>query len=101
MVFSQGDIIKIHGYKGKFIIVSKNAFIKATNVFHVCPVFENFPEGPLHISVVGNGSMSGTVICEQIKLIDPAGRACSIVDNVAYPAIMNISDAIQGMFEYD
>jgi mRNA interferase MazF len=40
MVFSQGDIIKIHGYKGKFIIVSKNAFIKATNVFHVCPVFE-------------------------------------------------------------
>ena len=27
--FAQGDVIKISGYANKFIIVSKNAFIKA------------------------------------------------------------------------
>lgn len=43
--FYQGDIIKISGYKNKFLIVSKNAFIKATNVFHVCPLLDKYPKG--------------------------------------------------------
>ena len=30
----QGDIIKISGFKKPFMIVSNNAFIHATNVFH-------------------------------------------------------------------
>jgi mRNA interferase MazF len=99
--FSQGDIIKISGFKNKFIIVSKNSFIKATNVFHVCPMIENLSEGPLHIFVTGRNAESGTVICEQIKLIDPGARTCNRIDSIPYHMIMNISDAIQGVFEYD
>ena len=100
--FYQGDIIKISGFGQKlFVIVSKNAFIKATSVFHICPMLENVPEGPLHIAVSGKNTISGVVICEQIKMIDPAARSCRRIDSLHYGDIMNISDAIQGMFDYD
>lgn len=101
MDFSQGDIIKISGLEHKFIIVSKNAFIKATGVFHVCPVAERLSQGPLHIAIEGKNGVQGIVLCEQIKMIDPSARGCNKVDWVSYDAIMNISDAVQGIFEYD
>ena len=78
--FHQGDIIKISDFRQKlFLVVSKNAFIKATGVFHVCPLIADIPEGPLHIAVNGNKHCSGTVICEQVKLIDPASVTTFIV----------------------
>ena len=100
--FYQGDIIRISGFGQKlFVVVSKNAFIRATGAFHVCPLMTDTPEGPLHIAVTGKNSVSGAVICEQMKLIDPLARGCSRQDSLAYGDIMNISDAIQGIFEYD
>lgn len=98
----QGDIIRISGFGQKlFVVVSKNAFIKATGVFHVCPLMIDVPEGPLHIAVTGKNAVAGTVICEQMKLIDPLSRTCNRLDHLDYGDIMNISDAIQGIFEYD
>lgn len=101
MDLHQGDIIRITGYKNNFIIVSKNSFIRSTNVFHVCPILEDISGGPLHIQVQGNNKIKGTVLCEQIKLIDPTVRACNRVDRISYEILMNLSDAIQGVFEYD
>ena len=97
----QGDIIKIKGLKSYFIIVSKNEFIKFTGCFHVCPIVNDCDPGPLHIAVKGQGGTIGTVICEQVKIIDPSVRACSKKDRVSYDFIMDIADAIQGIFEYD
>ncbi|MBQ5376381.1 MAG: type II toxin-antitoxin system PemK/MazF family toxin [Lachnospiraceae bacterium] len=101
--FFQGDIIKIAGFdKRKFVIISKNAFIRATGVFHVCPLLKEKNDGPLHIIVLDNETnTTGTAICEQVKLIDPAARACSKIGRIRYDDIMEVSDAIQGMFEYD
>ena len=70
MEFSQGDLIQVSGFKNLFLIVSKNAFIRAVHMFHVCPVLKNVAEGPLHIPIKGINEYSGTVICEQLKLID-------------------------------
>ncbi|MCR5481806.1 MAG: type II toxin-antitoxin system PemK/MazF family toxin [Clostridia bacterium] len=100
--FSQGDIIKISGFKRRlFVIVSKNAFIRATGIFHVCPFIPGIPEGPIHITAAGRNGAQGTVICEQMKAIDPNARSCSKTDILEYSDIMNISDVIQGIFEYD
>ena len=99
--FSQGDILKIQGYRTPFLIVSKNAYIRSTNTFHVCPFLPGYEEGPLHIPVKGKNGMEGTAICEQIKLIDPDSRSCTRTDSISYETMMNISDAIQGIFEYD
>ena len=84
-----------------FVIVSKNAFIRATGIFHVCPMISGIPAGPIHLEVKGKKGESGTVICEQIKAIDPKARGCSRVDFLSYENIMNVSDAVQGIFEYD
>ena len=100
--FFQGDIIRITGFRKQlFVIISKNAFIRATGIFHVCPVLGNVQAGPVHIPVCGKNGGSGTVICEQIKAIDPKVRGCNRVDLLSYDDIMNVSDAVQGIFEYD
>lgn len=98
---SQGDIIRISNFRNLFVVVSKNAFIRSTGVFHVCPLIRNLPAGPVHIPVRGKNGESGTVPCEQLKLIDPGVRSCLRTDSLPYETIMNISDAIQGLFEYD
>ena len=103
MNFSQGDIIKISNYFGAGFLQSTHGRknIKKTGVFHVCPLLEHYAEGPLHIKVRGVKDTSGTAICEQLKLIDPSARSCKRIDRVPYHMIMNVSDAIQGIFEYD
>ncbi len=102
MTYCQGDIVKISGFeKSYFIITSKNSFIRALGVFHVSPLLQKIVDGPLHIAVIGKKGTKGTVICEQIKMIDPDVRAVNKIDSLKYQDIMNISDAIQGMFEYD
>ncbi|MBO4762395.1 MAG: growth inhibitor PemK [Lachnospiraceae bacterium] len=102
MTYYQGDIVKIDGLgKHHFVITSKNAFIQALGVFHVSPLLLEYTDGPLHIPVIGKNGTKGTVICEQLKIIDPAVRAVNKTDSLKYQDIMNISDAIQGMFEYD
>ena len=40
-------------------------------------------------------------MAEQIKLIDPAASGCRRVDRLTYASVMDISDALQGIFEYD
>lgn len=99
--FFQGDIIRISGFKVPFLIISNNAFIRATHVFHVCPFLKEVDAGPLHIISRGVSGTDGTVICEQIKLIDPTVRICHRIDRLPYGSIMDISDAMQGIFEYD
>ena len=99
--WAQGDIIRISGYRGLFLIISNNTFIRATGVFHVCPVSERLENGPLHIAIRGKNGCCGTAACEQLKLIDPDARSCSRTDAIPYSQLMDISDAVQGMFEYD
>ena len=99
--FSQGDIIRIRGFKNAFLVISKNAFIQHLQVFHVCPLLENLTPGPLHIPVSGIQGTKGVAVCEQLKLIDPEARSCSMLDRLPYPQVMEISDAVQGIFEYD
>ncbi len=98
--FYQGDIVKISGYKFPLLIISKNLFIEKTGVFHVCPILSEVPSGPLHIRVQSKDTQ-GTAICEQLKLIDPMERSVHRVDRISYANLIDISDAVQGMFEYD
>ncbi len=99
--YSQGDIVRIDGLRDKYLIISNNSFIRYTGFFHVCPILEKHHPGPLHISITGRNGTKGVAICEQIKLIDSKSRSCTFSDSIPYDAIMNISDAVQGIFEYD
>ena len=99
---SQGDIIKVNGYKNQlFLITSKNSYIKATGTFHICPIISNKYLGPTHIEINGIKGTEGLVACEQLKLIDPSARSFTPTDHISYYQLMEVSDTIQGIFEYD
>ncbi len=99
--FSQGDIVKLQGFKDSFVVISNNAFIRAMDRVHLCLMTTWEKEGPLHIRVKGKNGTEGVVSCEQLRLIDPVSRGMHRIDRLAYRDIIEISDAVQGMFEYD
>lgn len=99
--FSQGDLIKIEGTKHPFLIVSSNLFIRYTGTFHICPVVSDAKQGPLHIRFTSSKGTHGIAICEQLLLVNPSNKLCNVCGHVSYDQIMNVSDAIQGIFEYD
>ena len=98
---SLGDIIKIDGKKNCFVVVSSNTFNKNSSIFYVCPVVDDALMGPFHTDIEGKNGNRGTAICENVIPINPSGIAYKHVDSIPYAQIIEISDIIQGIFEYD
>lgn len=72
---------------------------RAFKLFLVCPILKNIIEGPLHIRL-NHSMIEGCVACEQIKYVDISSRRIvKIADADSYD-VMNISDAIMGIFDY-
>lgn len=97
-MISQGDILKVEGLQGLFLVVSKNTF-NLTEQAILCPVATNLRPAALRIYVKGRET-EGIAVCDQIKLIDLRRRGYSYRDQITQADIMNITDAIQGMFDY-
>lgn len=94
----QGDIIKIENLSGHFLVVSKD-FFNTTEQAMLCPIVEkNFPN-PLHIPVKCE-EMTGTVLCEQVRYFDLKIRGYVKIGSVSIYDVMNIADAIQGIFDF-
>lgn len=93
----QGDIITIEKMKGYFLVVSKN-FFNATEQVILCPIVQNTFLDPLHIKIETD-EVQGVVMCEQMRLIDLRCRGYSKVDRIHYPDIIDVTDAIQSIFD--
>lgn len=94
----QGDILTIEHTKGYVLVVSKNTFNQYEEAI-VCPILSNIKETALHIPIFTD-TVKGTVLCEQLKLMDLRVRRFSKIGRIAYEDIMNITDAIQCIFDY-
>ena len=94
----QGDILKIEHIKKPVLVVSKNFFNQTYEIIG-CPIYEKGEEGPLHIRIKTKDS-DGIVQCEKMTLLDMSIRGYSKIDRIPYPDIINITDAIQGIFDY-
>lgn len=94
----QGDIIKIEHIKQPVLVVSKD-FFNSTGQIIGCPIYSDSLEGPLHIQI-STKEMFGYVQCEKIALLDIKVRGYSKIGNLELKDIINISDAIQGIFDY-
>ncbi len=98
MTAEQGDIISIEGKKGYYLVVSKN-FFNQTEQAVLCPIVQDTFLDPLHIRV-NTDVISGIVMCEQLRLADLRYRGFKKIDRISYSDIMNLTDAIQGIFDY-
>ena len=94
----QGDILKIEHIKKPVLIVSKDFFNQTFEIIG-CPIFEKGEAGPLYIHIETEG-VEGYVQCEKMTLLDLNVRGYSKIDMIHYSDIINITDAIQGIFDY-
>lgn len=94
----QGDIVKIEKIKHPVLIVSKDFFNSSGEIIG-CPICVNSTNSPLHIAVMTR-EIQGYVQCEKLALLDLTVRGYKKIDRVELSALMNIVDAIQGIFDY-
>lgn len=96
--FEQGDLLKIDGIQEPVIVVSNDVFNQSGKAI-VCPIVQSAQEGPLHIKLK-DSSVQGVVLCEQVRYLDLAARRFHKLTATHYFDIMDISDAVVSMIEY-
>ncbi|MBO6208693.1 MAG: type II toxin-antitoxin system PemK/MazF family toxin [Lachnospiraceae bacterium] len=94
----QGDVISIENVPHKLLVVSNQTFNDAGGVV-VCPILKDVTESALHIPVDCK-QVKGTAVCEQLKFFQLKNRSFRIVGSISFFQVTDISDAIQGIFEF-
>lgn len=94
----QGDILKIEQIKVPVLVVSKDFFNDSGEIIG-CPIVEDSSKGPLHIGISA-GEIEGVVQCEKLAMLDLHVRGYKKLGSLQMIEKMNISDAIQGIFDY-
>ena len=97
-IVEQGDLLKVDGVTHPVIVVSNNFFNKSGRVI-ACPILKKAVPGPLHIAL-NDSVVEGFVLCEQVRYLDLTARHYAKLSQAHYFEIMDISDAVMGMFEY-
>ena len=98
MAVDQGDLLRIEKIPQPVIVV-RNNFFYLSGMAIVCPIVKNAMPGPLHIQLK-DSPVEGYVLCEHVRYIDLTARRYSKLTATHYFDIMDISDAVMGMFEY-
>ena len=94
----QGDLISVENVKFKMIVVSNRVFNAKGGVM-ACPVIRETEEAALHIPVESN-IVNGYIQCESVKFFDLTKRSFKVIGRISLYKLMDISDALQGIFEY-
>ena len=98
VAIEQGDMLRVGGISYPVIVVSNNFFNQSGKVI-ACPIVPSTIDGPLHIRLK-DSTVTGVVLCEQVKYLDLKARRFSKLTATHYFDIMDISDAVMGMFDY-
>ena len=80
------------------LVVSKDFFNTSGEIIG-CPIIRNSTPGPLHIWMATEEN-EGYIQCEKLALLDMSLRGYKKVDRLPISEMINVSDAIQGIFEY-
>ena len=98
MKAEQGDVLKVESIQYPILVVSKN-FFNESGLVMACPILPNAVRGPLRIWC-GQIRKPGFVYCEQVRAVDLNARRFAKIDEVPYDEMIDIVDAIQGIFDY-
>ena len=95
---AQGEIYSVEKIKMPVLVVSKYFFNKSEQII-ACPIMDKASKDPLHIPIQTK-DLKGVVLCEQLRLLDLRVRGYSKLSELKQDEVMNISDAIQSIFDY-
>ena len=95
---NQGDIIRLEDIKVPVLVVSKDFFNMSGEVIG-CPIYDTKQTGALHISIQTD-KISGVVQSEKLSLLDLNTRGYTIMGNIKMRDIIEVTYAIQSIFDY-
>ena len=98
MEIQQGAVLKVEKIKNPVLVVSKD-FFNETGEIIGCPIFNYNIESPLHIEIETE-NRKGYVQCENLSMLDLNMRGFSVIDRISNNYVMDITDTIQGIFDY-
>ena len=98
MRIEQGDILKVQRQPFPVIVVSNNYFNESGKAI-VCPIRKDVLEGPLHLPLKSDAA-EGFILCEQVHYLDLQQRTFSKIGAISSFDVMDFSDAIMGIFDY-
>ncbi len=85
----QGDLVTLdfdpqsgHEQKGRrpALVISRDAFNKGTGLAICCPITNTDRRVPFHVPITGRTSLTGFVMCEQVKSLDYRSRRMKLVE---------------------
>ena len=85
----QGDLVALdfdpqsgHEQKGRrpALVISKDAFNKGTGMAICCPITNTDRRVPFHVPLTGRTSLTGFVMCEQVKSLDYRSRKMKLIE---------------------
>ena len=94
----QGDVLKIPSIQYPVVVVSKN-FFNESGLIMACPILPETVRGPLRIRCESIQT-PGYVYCDQVRSVDLNKRRFTKIEALSYHELMDIVDAIQGIFDY-
>ena len=95
---NQGDILQVESVSRPVLVVSTNYF-HGSGAAMVCPIFPRGDEGVLHRRI-RTSELQGVVHCEQVKMLDLRSRGYKKVGRIGLNEQIDISDMLQGLFDY-
>lgn len=99
----QGDLVALdfdpqsgHEQKGRrpALVVSKEAFNKGTGMVICCPITNTDRRMPFHVSIAGRTSLTGFVMCEQMKSLDFRSRAMKLIEQAPQDVLEDVLSII-------
>ena len=85
----RGDLVALdfdpqsgHEQKGRrpALVISKDAFNKGTGMAICCPITNTDRRVPFHVPITGRTSLTGFVMCEQVKSLDYRSRKMKLIE---------------------
>ena len=95
----QGDLVALdftpqsgHEQKGRrpALVVSKEAFNKSTGMAICCPITNTNRKVPFHIPIAGRTSLTGFVMCDQVKSLDFLSRGISLIEHAPQEVLEDV-----------
>ena len=95
----QGDLVTLdfdpqsgHEQKGRrpALVISKDAFNKATGMAICCPITNTDRSVPFHVPIAGRTSLTGFVMCEQLKSLDYRSRTLKLIERAPQDVLEDV-----------
>lgn len=99
----QGDLVALdfdlqagHEQKGRrpALVVSKEAFNKGTGMAICCPITNTDRRMPFHVPIAGRTSLTGFVMCEQVKSLDFRSRGMKLIEQAPRDVLEDVLSII-------